>query len=242
VCFYVATLLALIWFRFPLVHWVGLASVVSATALTVAIWDRGRWALGFFVPPGLALRELAAGSAWGFGLVASCAALVVLSTETTHAPGNGFPWLELLAVYVPAAVHEELLFRGYPFQKLFAWSKLFAIFAGAFVFAALHSSNTSVTLLGLVNVFLGGILLGVAYQRHLRLWFPIGLHLAWNITSGPILGHEVSGYAPLESVLVEIGSGPAWLSGGEFGIEGSVLMTLVEATGIALLARRKSTG
>lgn len=236
--FYVATLIVLMWLRFPFVQWMGLISVSVATAVTVAFWDRGRWPLGLFVPPRLALPEFLIGSVWGFALVGLAGLLVVLSTNVRHGPGRGFPWLELLAVFVPAAVHEELLFRGYGFQKLYAWRRGFAIVFVALIFAGLHANNSSVSYLGLANIFLGGILLGLAYERHHRLWFPIGLHLAWNLMSGPILGHEVSGYEAMETVLTESGTGPESLTGGEFGIEGSVWMTVVELAGIVLLWRK----
>lgn len=238
VCFYVATLFALTWLRFPLRYWIGLISVTVATSLTVAIWEHGRWPLGLFVAPRVAARELATGIAWGVVLIGSCAILIILSTKVRHEPGRGFPWLELVTVFAPAALHEEMLFRGYPFQKLLQWNRTFAFGFVAFIFAALHAGNTAVTVLGLTNVFLGGILLGLAYERYRRLWFPIGLHLAWNLMSGPILGHEVSGYSGEATVLVERGSGPWWLTGGNFGIEGSVWMTAVECAAIAILARQ----
>jgi uncharacterized protein len=230
--------MVLLWFRFPFVQWTGLVSVTVATVLTIWIWERGEWPIGLFVPPILAFRELALGALWGFGLIAACASLVVLLTDVWHAPGRGFPWNEMLTVFVPAAVHEELLFRGYAFQKLRAWRRGLALVGVAMLFALLHAGNTSVTVLGLTNVFLGGVLLGLAYERYLRLWFPIGLHLAWNVTTGPVLGHEVSGYEAARSLFVEKGSGPIWLTGGEFGIEGSALMTVVEVAAILLLAGR----
>lgn len=238
VCFYVATLIVLSLLRFPFVQWLGLVSVCAATALTVAIWDRGQWALGLFVPPRLAIPEFLGGSAFGAVLIAMCAALVVLSTNVFHTRGSGFPWQEVLAIYIPAAVHEELLFRGYAFQKLLRFHRGLALVFVALVFAALHMGNASVSWLGIANIFLGGILLGLAYERYGRLWFPIGLHLAWNVTSGPILGHEVSGYDSMATVFVERGSGPSWLTGGDFGIEGSFWMTLTELAAIAFLAIR----
>jgi hypothetical protein len=162
----------------------------------------------------------------------------VLSTAIRHTAGRGFPWYELVTVFIPAAVHEELLFRGYPFQKLYAWRPSFALWFASLFFAALHLGNPSVSAIGITNIFLGGILLGLAYGRYRRLWFPIGLHLAWNLMTGPILGHEVSGYEAVRTMLVETGGGPEWLTGGDFGIEGSVWMTIAEITGITLLARR----
>lgn len=238
VCFYVATLFILAWIHFPLRYWTGFLCVGVATALTIAIFEHGEWSLGLFVPPRLAAREYLLGIVWGVMLIGGCAILVVLSTDVRHEPGRGFPWLELVTVFIPAAVHEELLFRGYPFQKLLRWNRAFALVFIAFIFAALHANNTAVTVLGLANVFLGGILLGLAYERYHRLWFPIGLHLAWNLMTGPVLGHEVSGYYAEMTLFTERGGGAAWLTGGEFGIEGSAWMTAVELVGIVLLMRK----
>jgi hypothetical protein len=238
VCFYVATVMVLVRAHFPFVQWTGLVSVIVATAAIVAIWERGNWPLGFFVPPRLAVREFVLGSLFGALLIAACAALIVVASGVIHKPGRGFPFYELFAVFVPAAVHEELLFRGYAFQKLYAWRRGFALFFAALVFAGLHAGNPSVSPIGLVNIFLGGLLLGVAFARYGRLWFPIGLHLAWNVVSGPILGHEVSGYEALRTLWIEVDAGPEWMSGGRFGIEGSAWMTLTECVAIGLLALR----
>lgn len=237
VSFYVATFIVAGLLHAPWIQWSALASVIVATAITIAIIERGRWELGLLVAPRLALRELALGGAFGIALIGSCALLIVLSSDVRHAPGRGFPWFELVSVFIPAAVHEELLFRGYAFQKLLQWNRAFALAFGALVFASLHAGNPAVTGLALANIFLGGILLGLAYVRYRRLWFPIGLHLAWNVMSGPVLGHEVSGYASMASVLVEIDRGAVWLTGGAFGIEGSVWMTVTEVAAIAVLVR-----
>lgn len=235
--FYVATFVLLAWARFPFAHWGNLICAGVATALTVAIWERGQWPVGLFVAPRLALPEFLRGLWWGFLLISGCATLIVLSTSIRHQPGTGFPWLALCAMFFPAALHEELLFRGYPFQKLLRWNRPFAILVMSLIFAGLHAGNSSVTALGLVNIFLGGILLGLAYVRYTRLWFPFGLHLAWNLTTGPVFGHEVSGFESMRSLLLETGGGPDLLTGGEFGIEGSVWMTLTELVAIALMIR-----
>ena len=235
VCFYVATLFLFRWLSF---QFAGLIAVTVATTLTIAIWERGQWPLGLFVPPRNAAREFAIGVAWGVILIAGGALLISLSTEVRHAPGRGFPWRELITIFIPAVLHEELLFRGYPFQKLLRWNRPFTLVFVALIFAALHAGNRGVTLLALTNVFLGGILLGLAYERYSNLWFPIGLHLAWNLTSGPILGDEVSGFTGEASVFIERGGGAWWMTGGRFGMEGSVWMTLVELIGIVLLWRK----
>ncbi len=234
---YGATLILLIWVRFPFVQWMGLAAVSAATFVTITIWERGQWHVGLIVPPRLAVPELLRGMLWGFLLIVSCLALIMAFTDVRPARGDGFPWRAIALIFIPAVLHEELLFRGYPFQKLLRWNRLFALFFVAFLFAALHITNESVTPLGLFNIFLGGIVLALAYERYGRLWFPIGFHLAWNLTTGPVFGHEVSGYEALRSLLLETGDGPDLLTGGEFGVEGSVLMTCVELAAIALLRK-----
>jgi membrane protease YdiL (CAAX protease family) len=237
---YFAALLALAPF-IPLFQWVACISVVVATAVVVFLWDRGRWRLGFFVEPRIVIRELAMGLGFAVLLIGSADLLIVLTTGLQHSIRLRFPFAELAAVFVPAVVHEELLFRGYAFQRLWRWKPLFAIVVVSILFAALHAANAGVTPVGLLNVFLGGVLLSLAYAHGERLWLPIGLHLGWNLMSGPILGYEVSGYAPAASILGVEGSGPALLTGGAFGIEGSLWMTAVEVVAIAIFLRRKET-
>lgn len=237
VSFYVATLILFTWLRFGFGQISWLMAACVATALTIAILERGRWNLGLFVSPRFAIPEFLFGGVWGAMLVGACALLVVLTSEVRHQRGAGFPWIEVAFVYLPAAVHEELLFRGYPFQKLYRWNRNAALFITALFFTVLHARNPFVTPLALANIFLGGVLLGLAYARYERLWFPIGLHLAWNLMSGPVLGHEVSGYESAITLFVESEQGPAWLTGGDFGIEGSVWMTVTELAGIVLLGR-----
>lgn len=237
---YVATLILLNRVPAAFHQWAALFAASVATALSIVILDRGRWPLGLFVSPKLAIRELLTGTVCGIVLVGIAAVLVVLTTEVRHGRGDGFPLVELILVFLPAALHEEIVFRGYPFQKLVRINRAFAVIFVALLFAALHANNSSVTLIGLLNIFLGGVLLGLAYLRYGRLWFPIGLHFAWNLMTGPILGHEVSGYQADDTVFTESGQGPWWLSGGEFGLEGSVVMTVVELLAIGVLARMQN--
>ena len=219
-------------------QWVSLLSVCAATFGTIAILEHGVWPLGIFVPPRLAVREMLLGCGFAVLLIGAADGLVMLTTRMRHVAGNGFPWIELAAVYLPAVFHEELLFRGYLFQKLWRRHRLGAVLFTSLMFAALHADNTAVSLLAMANLFFAGVLLALAYVRYERLWFPIGIHLGWNLLSGPILGYNVSGYIPGESVLRTVGRGAPWLTGGLFGIEGSVWIVVVELAGIALLLRR----
>jgi membrane protease YdiL (CAAX protease family) len=244
VAIYLATLLSSSYAAaqagFRQTQWLALLSVLVAGWFTISVMDRGRWRLGVAAPPRIALRELLLGACFAAALIALCDGLIVLTTDLRHIRGPGFPWLELAGVFVPAAVHEELAFRGYLFQKLLAYSRISAYIFSGLVFAAVHGGNNSISWLALTNLALAGVMLGLAYELWQRLWFPIGLHLAWNLASGPLLGYEVSGYRSQLTLLRTVGNGPLMLTGGAFGLEGSVWATVVEAAAVVFLFRYHS--
>jgi membrane protease YdiL (CAAX protease family) len=219
-------------------QWVALLSACCATAATIGLWHHGQWTLG--LPLRFAPREISIGAGCAVVLIGSADLLIMLLTPLRHVRGPGFPFTETLTTYVPAVLHEELVFRGYPYQLLRRFNRTFAIAGSSLLFAALHLGNDDVTALALLNILLGGIILALAYERYRRLWMPIGLHFAWNIMSGPILGYDVSGFTSQRSVLRAIVVGPPMLTGGAFGVEGSVLLTCVELAAIALLWTRNS--
>jgi membrane protease YdiL (CAAX protease family) len=216
-------------------QWAWLAGGLVATVLTIAMCEHRQWRLGLRAPLRVAGRELLLGAALALMLVLAADRLVLATTALHHARGSGFPWSELIAVYLPAVIHEELVFRGYPFQKLLTLSRPLAIAATSIVFAAMHGANDGLTPIALANLLLAGVLLALAYERYERLWFPIGIHLGWNLLCGPVLGYDVSGFVPAGSVFTTSGAGAPFLTGGVFGIEGSVWIVLVEVAGIAVL-------
>jgi membrane protease YdiL (CAAX protease family) len=219
----------------PLHQWDALLAVIVATLVSIAVSEGGRWRLGLAAPPAIAARELLLGAGFAVLLIAGCDLLIIATTDLRHVPGGGFPWRELIVVYLPAAFHEEILFRGYPYQKVRVVSRPAAIAFTALVFALLHGGNAGVSPLAMVNLLLAGVLLALAYEVFGRLWFPIGIHAAWNILSGPILGYNVSGYVSRTTVMETRGGGAEWLTGGHFGIEASVWMVVVEGVAIVVL-------
>ncbi|HEY2829572.1 MAG TPA: CPBP family intramembrane glutamic endopeptidase [Thermoanaerobaculia bacterium] len=207
-----------------------------ATAFANAVIDGGRWRIGVFVAPRLALAELALGTLVAALLIGGMDGAILLLTGLRHVRAGGFPWRELWIVFVPAALHEELVFRGYVFQRVRAWNRRIAIAASALIFALLHSGNRGVTPVAITSLIVAGVMLALAYERYERLWFPIGIHIAWNVFSGPILGYDVSGYIPAHEVFRTVGSGNVLVTGGTFGIEGSVVAVVVEIAAVVLLA------
>ena len=119
------------------------------------------------------------------------------------------------------------MLRGYPLQALAeAWGAGWALVVTATLFALAHLPNPGVGWVGLTNIAAAGLFLGALYLRTRSLWWATGAHLGWNWAHAFVADLPVSGLELVDAPLVEpVLSGPAWLSGGEFGPEGSVLAT-----------------
>ena len=140
-------------------------------------------------------------------------------------------------VLAPAALAEEVLFRGVPLVLLAAaMGRGTAVLGVAVVFGLAHLANPNVTALGVANVALAGILLGTVFYGPGGLWAAFGAHLGWNATLA-VLGAAVSGLPfDVPSLDYEAG-GPEWLTGGSFGPEGGMLATLALALAVMVAAR-----
>jgi uncharacterized protein len=145
---------------------------------------------------------------------------------------------------VLAGFLEEILIRGILFRiteaSLGTW---LALMISASFFGLSHLANPNATFLGAIAIVLeAGILLAAAYILTRRLWLAIGLHFAWNFTQSGIFGVTVSGIE-LKGLFDSKLSGPAWLSGGDFGAESSIVAVLVcLAVGLYILWRAYKKG
>ncbi len=127
------------------------------------------------------------------------------------------------------AAFEEALVRGYLLQTLtranLAW---LAIGLTSLFFAAGHLGNPGSNVFSVSNTALAGVWLGIAYLKTRTLWFVFGLHFAWNWVMGAFFGIEVSGLTELTPapLLKELDSGPKWITGGDYGLEGGIACTI----------------
>lgn len=127
----------------------------------------------------------------------------------------------LLMIFI--AVGEEMVFRGYILNNLMqSLNKWVALAISAVVFALIHSNNPNIDILAIINLIVGGLLLGINYLFTKNLWFSILLHTLWNFLQGPVLGFAVSGIR-LQSILQPELKGNAMITGGSFGLEASIL-------------------
>lgn len=122
---------------------------------------------------------------------------------------------------------EELLFRGYILRLIERYySTWAAIIISSILFGLIHAPNENFSYLGLISIGLSGLLMGWLFVRTGSLWAPTGLHFSWNFFQGVVFGYPTSGINTYE-VLANQYSGPEWLSGGDFGFEGSIFAVLL---------------
>jgi CAAX protease family protein len=87
-----------------------------------------------------------------------------------------------------------------------------------------HAQNGGETPLGLLAV--GGFGLFFCYTLRVtgNLWLAVGFHASWDWAQSFFYGVPDSGVHTAGHFLNSVATGPAWLSGGSVGPEGSVLV------------------
>ena len=122
---------------------------------------------------------------------------------------------------------EELLFRGYLMSLLTRYFNVpVALIISSLAFAIVHADNDNFSAIGFLTITIAGILFGLLFLKTGQLWLATGMHAAWNFMQGVVFGIPTSGNRTY-SIMETTTSGPAWLSGGAFGFEGSILAVLV---------------
>ena len=196
-------------------------------------------AQGLPLTPGWA-KQFAIGCAIGASLVIisviPIAILGRLSFRTTVSLHSLVRATLVVFVVLAGALAEELMFRGYPFQRLVeATGAARAIVVFSILFGAVHLMNPGSSLWGLTNTIVIGIFLAIAYLRSRALWLPWGFHFAWNLTMGLLIGLPVSGFRLFNVVVHGTATGPRWLTGGSYGIEASAVGAIAIAIGLLIV-------
>jgi hypothetical protein len=141
-------------------------------------------------------------------------------------------------VLAPAALSEEVMFRGVP-QVLLArpLGRVGALVLMSVLFALAHLLNPEVDPLAIGNIALAGLFLGAAFYLPGGIWTAFGAHLGWNATlaaaDAPVSGLPF----PIPWINYQPG-GPGWLTGAGFGPEGGLVATAVLALGLTWAMRR----
>ncbi|MEM6524604.1 MAG: type II CAAX endopeptidase family protein [Bacteroidota bacterium] len=176
------------------------------------------------------------GLTYGFIFITVCAGVMAL-TGIVSFKFSEFYFdliLYLILMFLVSAA-EELAFRGYILNALSSsYGKISGILASSFLFGLVHLMNDNSTLFGVLTISLFGVFAALSFNRFSSIWVPIGAHLSWNYTQGSVFGSAISGHERVGVFNMYYHSDISYLTGGDFGLEGSVFLTIIILVAIGI--------
>jgi uncharacterized protein len=170
------------------------------------------------------------GGVWGFAMLSGVLLVLQLQghfrIDSVALQGRAaffyaFAWA---FTFLAVALSEEFAFRGY---WLFSFSRRLRFWPAAFfislVFGGAHLANHGENTLGIVQTVATGLILCFSVRRTGTLWFAVGFHAAWDWAQTFFYGTPDSGLLGIGRLLNSSVEGPAWLTGGTAGPEGSII-------------------
>lgn len=235
--------------------WITLATTFAAMVVALRFVDRAPWSSVALDAPAWRARVLGVGFAVGTISIAATVLLLTASGSAhlipvrsmvggvgadalwTNASWSATAW-RLTALLAPAALWEELLFRGYLWTVARdAGGVVVARWATAVAFGAVHLMNPGAGVQSTVLVVVAGFALGLIRERTGSLAATWLAHFAWNWVMAAVLHMPVSG-VPFETPGYRIAvDGPTWWTGGAWGPEGGVAALTVMLIGLAIATR-----
>ena len=226
----------------------GAIAILLTTWIVVKLVDK-RPFLTAGLHPKHALLDLSAGLAVGVAWLVISVGILAAAGWTSSQDQLVFSAPALLIAGVSVLFNvltQQLLVFGYVLQSIRAKAGLpSAVAVSALLFSAIHAAAFGGAWIPPINVLGAGLVFSLAYAITGNLWLPIGIHFGWNMLLGPVLGLTVSGTSSLGLgwTAFEI-AGPKQFTGGEFGIEGGLIVTFTTfalATMLMLLLARKDS-
>lgn len=231
-----------------MVHLYGTVIMTLITMLFCKVIQKRKMRTLGFKKPGM-WKEYGIGLLVGFGMMAvivvagmvTGSLTLVFNPEAATAAGIGSLVL-LFFGFVLQGMSEEVLCRSYFLVSLarkkgYIWM---AVIVNALAFAALHLGNAGIAPLAFVNLILFGIFASVYFVKRGNIWGIAAIHSIWNFAQGNIFGILVSGNDFGTTVFEsEINESMTLVNGGDFGLEGGILVTIVLVVGTVVMLMTK---
>lgn len=169
--------------------------------------------------------ELPKGFGWGAAMIAIGYIILLLINElaTERYLWDARLFFGFLLLFLFQSFSEEVMSRGFLLPTIaHRFGNFWGLFLSSILFSVLHFANPNFNIIGGINVFLAGWLMGILYLKYKNLWACTGLHWGWNFTQATFFDFNVSGMNVYSFIRFKP-LAPAWLSGGLFGFEGSIL-------------------
>ena len=233
--------------------WAFLLALLAAHFVSVRWVDSRPWTTIGLGADDARPAPLALGTVLGALAVGTPGLLLLAVGWLDVVPGAAGSWwmtaFLLSMLYLPAALAEELLFRGYPFAVLRSVAgSVFAVVATSVLFALVHVENqtamsdTSALWQGILAVFVAGIFLGSIVVVTGSVYAAWAAHFAWNFVLGGIMHSPVSGIPVPAADYRVVDGGPDWATGGGWGPEGGAgaLLGMLAAMAILFMISRRT--
>ena len=186
----------------------GVYGLPRAGAFGARFWQGAAWGIAMITAILLLIRAL---HGFSFGEVA---------LQGTSLWGYAILWI---VVFIFVGLFEEFLFRGYAQYTVATgigfWAAAVALSAG---FAAVHLRNGGEDRIGALSVFVIAMFFCLTLRRTGNLWFAVGMHFSFDWGETFLYSVPNSGIVAPGHLLNSSFHGPAWLTGGTVGPEGSV--------------------
>ncbi len=137
----------------------------------------------------------------------------------------------LVCVFIQSSA-EELWCRGFIYERINVKYPLWvAILVNGLFFGALHCFNPGVSVLPIVDICICGLSFSLAKWYTGSIWFPMGIHTAWNFTQNLLFGLPNSGIVSEASVfgLDAASARDSMVYNVAFGVEGAIPAVLADA-------------
>lgn len=145
-----------------------------------------------------------------------------------------------LVAFLIQGATEEIVVRGWLFPVLSVRSRIWiGIVVTSFLFGFLHLLNPGITILSISNIILVGVFAAFYVLKDSSLWGICAWHSIWNWAQYNVFGFAVSGMSMYSTPLFKpVTNGNEVLHGGSFGIEGSIITTIMLSIASIVLWRQ----
>lgn len=152
--------------------------------------------------------------------------------------------IALFFAFLIQSLAEETICRGFLLPSLSKKTSLpIAIFVSSTAFALPHlssllSADTKFAVVGIINLYLVSVIFSLLFVLRSNIFIVSGLHCVWNFVLNGVMGLSVSGSDSNASGVLnfEVYSGNI-LNGGVYGLEASIITTVVLGIFAIVLAR-----
>jgi uncharacterized protein len=209
---------------------------LTVVGLFFAVWVMSKIEKRSFADYGLPLNEVFGKRFWQgipFGFLALSLLLAVIAALHGFSLGGaeigGAQAVKYGALFglcfILVAIFEEFSFRGYMQATLGSgigfWPAAILL---SILFGTIHLGNPGEAKIGGVMAGSFGLVAAFSLWRTGNLWFPIGMHAAWDWGETYFYGVPDSGLIATGRLFNSSSHGPNWLTGGTVGPEGSYLV------------------